>query len=243
MKFIQYLFRDKRQFRLFLILCVSTLFNLALVLYRIHYTQFNFAEIVSVGKLADYRGEMTFLFLIWNLFLAWIPYWISIALSPIYNRTKSKILSLALMASWLLFLPNAPYILTDLLHLRSRFPIPHWYDVMMLFSFAWTGLMLGLMSMYEVQLFLEKKINRILVHSMMLITIAASSFGIWLGRFHRWNSWDILSNPIALFQDIATQFIDPATNWRTLSIVVVLSVFLSLSYFTVVTLIGDKTTS
>jgi len=90
------------------------------------------------------KSTHTFIFLIWNLFLAWIPYWISILFAQGITKGRPWIISLLLLSTWLLFLPNAPYIITDLLHLRWRHPIPHWFDLMVIFIFAYTGLKLGI---------------------------------------------------------------------------------------------------
>ena len=85
-------------------------------------------------------NELTYIFLAWNLFLAWIPFALSQKLSTINNRWKIFFVT----ALWLLFLPNAPYIITDFLHLKQRMPIPYWYDILLLFSAALNGLLLGL---------------------------------------------------------------------------------------------------
>ena len=95
-------------------------------------------------------GHLTYAFLAWNLFLAWIPFMISQKLSTEKNRWKI----LLLFSTWLLFLPNAPYIITDFLHLRQRPPVPYWYDILLMFSAALNGLLLGLASLLIVEKFL-----------------------------------------------------------------------------------------
>ena len=95
-------------------------------------------------------NELTYIFLAWNLFLAWIPFALSQKLNNIDNRWKI----LFITTLWLLFLPNAPYIITDFLHLKQRFPIPYWYDIFLLFSAALNGLLLGLSSLLTVEKFL-----------------------------------------------------------------------------------------
>src|SRR6185503_17284547 len=87
-------------------------------------------------------NELTYIFLAWNLFLAWIPFALSQKLSKLNNRWKI----LFITALWLLFLPNAPYIITDFLHLKQRTPIPYWYDILLLFSASLNGLLLGILS-------------------------------------------------------------------------------------------------
>jgi uncharacterized membrane protein len=96
-------------------------------------------------------NELTYIFLAWNLFLAWIPFALSQRLHGVKNRWKLFFL----VGGWLLFLPNAPYIITDFLHLKQRFPIPYWYDILLLFSAALNGLLLGLLSLFTVEKFLD----------------------------------------------------------------------------------------
>lgn len=149
--FLSSIFYSPKQLRLFIVLSLCTILNLALVFYRIYYTGFDIGQINTIGDIAHTRSA-TFMFLVWNLFLAWIPYLLSLSLSQ-FSKFKRAI---PLLAIWLVFLPNAPYLVTDLLHVRHHPPVPYWYDTVMLFSFAWTGLLLGFISMMDVQHFLEK---------------------------------------------------------------------------------------
>jgi len=239
-KRFQNLFRDQKQQRLFLLLCLATLFNFVLVGYRLHYMAFDFSKIQSFRDLLDHRGYATFLFLIWNLFLAWVPYFIALIMDRTYEKTKSKGLLGFLFVAWLLFFPNAPYILTDLLHLKSRHPIPHWYDLMMIVSFAWTGLMLGYLSLFEVQRFLTKKFSARLGMGIAVGSILLCSFGIYLGRFLRWNTWDVLFRPHLLIGDIFEVVFNPFAYTGTLGIAVILACFLLIGYFILNTLISDS---
>ena len=234
---IFHLFRDAKQFKLFSILVLSTLFNFALIAVRLHYLDFDYTEINSTKDFAKLRGTSTFFFLIWNLFLAWIPYWISLSLEYFGKHTSSGILIAALLFLWLLFFPNAPYILTDLLHLRHRQPIPFWYDLMVFIAFAWTGLMLGLASLYEVHLFLRKRWSKAASWLFIIIVLPLSGLGIFIGRYLRWNSWDILTDPLGLFQDLAAILLNPG-NFHGSGIAVVSAVFLSIAYLTFVSLAG-----
>jgi len=179
------------------------------------------------------------MFLIWNLFLAWIPYWISLSIEKITRLTGSRVIVGSMLICWLLFFPNAPYIVTDLLHLKSRSPIPKWYDMMVLVSFAWTGLMLGFLSLYEIQLFLKKRLHAKLVWVLTISAIILCAFGIYLGRFLRWNSWDAIINPTSLFQDIAVSFSNPMAYSNSFNITLVFSAFLFLAYLTLIALIGE----
>jgi len=199
-------------FRIFGLLSLLTFFDFALLGYRLHIINFDWSQVNSIRDLADIRGIPTFLFLAWNLFLAWIPYWISLTLRSTtkgkFNRLKTGIV----LVLWLLFFPNAPYILTDLLHFKNFGDLPMWYDLMLLLSFAFTGLMLGWLSLMEVQDFLKSRHSRWVARLLTFAALILCSYGIYLGRFQRWNSWDIVTNPVALFQDMFSVLMQPSVH-------------------------------
>ena len=228
---IRILFSEDRQFRSFMLLCIFTLFNFCLIGVRLHYLDFDLASIQSSEDLFSLRGTTTFLFLIWNLLLAWIPYWVSLAVAPSYERSKSPLLTGGLLFVWLLFLPNAPYLLTDLIHLRMRAPIPFWYDLMLLISFAWTGLLLGIISLYEVHRFIAWQWSKMAGWMIVIICVILSGLGVYIGRFLRWNSWDILTHPLELMEDLYYILVTPQTFAGSGSIVLFAAFFL-LSYLT-----------
>lgn len=141
-------------------------------------------------------------FLIWNLVLSVVPFLISssLLLSPkIHNR---KILLLTASLVWLLFLPNAPYIVTDFLHFKNQNAMPGWFDLLMLTSFSWSGIAFGFVSITDMQKIWEHKFGSRISGIFIFASCMLSGFGIYLGRFLRYNSWDILSHPIDLLTDI-----------------------------------------
>ena len=223
---IQSQFKNKKQCHLFFLLIASTLFSVLLFATRLIFIDFDLGKIQSIDDLIFYRGKQTFFFLNWNLFLAWIPYLIALSLPYFYQKLNSKILIGCLLFAWLLFFPNAPYILTDFLHLQKRTSIPIWFDLMLLSSFAWTGLMLGYLSLLEVKRFLLMFFSKKIVHYLSIFSIVLCGFGIYLGRFQRWNSWDILTQPSSLFMDILNVLILP----QTIGLTFVFSTFLLLGY-------------
>jgi uncharacterized membrane protein len=229
-------FISKKQYRLFLLLCLTTLLDFMLIGYRLLYTKFDFGQINSLWDLANTRST-TFLYLCWNLFLAWIPYLIAINLERL--PVKKWLAPLALFA-WLVFFPNAPYIVTDLLHVHYRAPVPIWYDVMLIFSFAWTGLMLGFLSLLEVQHFLEKRLPKGWVIALVGAAIGLCAFGVYIGRYQRWNSWDLLLNPYQLFWDVAAVLLHPLAYLGTLGLAVVMAGVLGVGYLTLKTLVSER---
>ncbi len=168
----------------------------------------------------------SYFFLVWNLFLAVIP-----ALAAALLRKSAHPLAQVLwFAVWLLFLPNAPYVITDLVHLRARDPIPLWYDVAMLISCGGTGLLLGYSSLADVQSVIARRFGRALSWILAAGALLLSGFGIYLGRFLRWNSWDALSHPAALLADVAHRVIHPFGYPITFAVTLIYGIALTLGY-------------
>ena len=178
----------------------------------------------------ELSGSLFYVFLIWNLFLAWIPWWAAQAFRATSRRRGPGPLRLGWFALWLLFLPNAPYILTDLLHLGRRPAVPLWYDLALLLSCAGTGLLLGYMSLLEVQSAVEEQLGRVAGWIVAAGSLSLSGFGIYLGRFLRRNSWDILIDPAGLFLDISDRLLNPASYPRAYGVTLVFGVSLLLGY-------------
>ncbi|MEO0403284.1 MAG: DUF1361 domain-containing protein [Bacteroidota bacterium] len=144
-------------------------------------------------------GEGTFGFLLWNLFLAWVPLLLSTILTT-KKRAQKWYFVLPILSVWILFLPNAPYILTDLFHLKQR-SMPLWFDLVMLLSFAWNGLLFGLISLQQVEQFIKEKTNKYFAFFTSGVVLFACAFGIYLGRYLRFNSWDVLRSPETIVFD------------------------------------------
>lgn len=199
-----------------------------------------FSSMVSVGLVIAcwvYVQVLDYRFMIWNLFLAWVPFIIAFAAYRLHQaRGRWGVLIAACALIWLLFLPNAPYLLTDLVHLRYRDDSLVWYDLMLLLWFAWTGFMLGLGSIYLMQQVVADTFGPLLGWVFATGSIGLTSFGIYLGRFLRWNSWDVLSNPIAVFADVYYRFRHPLVNLRTHVFWLMLALFLICVYVMFTTL-------
>lgn len=229
------IFQTEKQFRIFKLLCLSTLLDVMLVAYRLWHTGFDFSQINEFYDLAMTRSS-TFLFLVWNLFLAWIPFVLSTAL----NKLPKFWMSIPLLAAWLIFLPNAPYIVTDLLHVRYRVGVPLWYDVMMIFAFAWTGLLLGFISLLDVHAHLERNLGKQTSAMIVGAIILLCAFGVYMGRYQRWNTWDLLLEPYQLFWGVAGVLLHPIANIGSLGLAAVMAGVLGTGYLTLKTLVGER---
>ena len=178
-----------------------------------------------------YSDTHVFLFLNWNLFLAFIPWFFSSILIIYPKLQKRSIVLITLVFSWLLFFPNAPYILTDLFHLRLKTNVPIWFDLVLILSFAWSGLLFGFMSLWDIESILRKKFKNKIIPYISIVLLFMGSFGIYLGRYLRWNSWDILKEPLNLFYDINDRFTDPFHHPRTWGMTVLMFFFLLMIYW------------
>ena len=193
-------------------LMVSVMFTLVLLAARIVYT-----------------GQLYYIFYVWNLALASVP----LALSRwLAKHASFGFTSIVLLMAWLLFFPNAPYIITDVFHFAERPPVPKWYDLLLVISGAWNGLMLGLVSLLQVEEFLLKHLSEIKVHVLVSISLLLGAFGIYLGRFLRFNSWDVITNPIDLIQALAYRVLYPFEHVGTWAFTFSFGGLLWIIYFT-----------
>jgi uncharacterized membrane protein len=208
-------------------LLISSLMSVALVAFRIYYS-----------------GHVTYIFLVWNLFLAWVPLGSALAFWYLSQYGWRTLPLLALfLGGWFFFFPNSPYIVTDFLHLTPRHNVPLWYDLLLIFSFAWNGLILGLLSLWIVQGVIEQQAGRLASWLVVLATLATSGFGIYIGRFLRWNSWDLLFEPRAVVSDILIRLVDPLAHPRTIAVTILFSGFLTVAYLTFAFLTRARWTS
>ena len=158
------------------------------------------ATIICTGLIrlrVTLTGSMRYTFLIWNLFLAWIPFGMAYFTYISAQRRRWLLLTLPFSVFlWLIFFPNAPYILTDFQHLGSGgSELPIWYDVLVLIWFAFTGLFLGMISLFLMQEVIRRAFGRWTGWGFIAGVTLLTSIGVYVGRFLRWNSWDILRRP------------------------------------------------
>jgi uncharacterized membrane protein len=166
-------------------------------------------------------------YLVWNLTLAWIPLLLAILLLASYARRRSALELIAVGAAWLLFLPNAPYILTDFVHLGQAHRL---YDTILIGSFAFTGLALGFASLLLVQLVVTRAGGALLGWVTAMGSLFFASIGIYLGRVMRFNSWDAVQQPHRLWDLASSRMTDPFGNPQLIGFVIAFCGFLTLAY-------------
>lgn len=236
--------RDRRDaLRVFAVLVLSTFAALALLAVRVYYS-----------------GSGRWLSLVWDLFLAWLPFWFALPLAAPPGERRAggggRLATLPLLACgflWLLFFPNAPYLLTEFIHLSHRAwlserPIrllvgispagfvPLWYDLIMVAFFAWNGILLGLVSLHIVHTAIAARWGRRWGWAAVCAVAWLSGLGISLGRFERWNSWDLFTQPHTLLPDVLGRVVNPIAHPRTTAVTILFAAFLLMAYATMAAL-------
>ncbi|RZK46375.1 MAG: DUF1361 domain-containing protein [Pedobacter sp.] len=191
----------------------SAIFSVSMVVVRIWYT-----------------NEYTFVFMPWNLFLAVVPYCLlQLFGHRVLSRSKTGAFALVFI-TWLLFVPNTFYMITDLFHLYQRDTVPKWFDLVLLMSFAWNGLILGTLSIRKMEKLLAIRFpglpGNLFVASMMLL----NAFGVYLGRYLRFNSWDVVANPFDLFLQILDLVFQPTDYKGAWAMILSFAVMMTIMY-------------
>lgn len=168
-----------------------------------------------------------YVFYIWNIFLGIIPFLCSRKLA---TQTRMGLKSILLVGGWLLFFPNAPYLVTDLFHFTARSGSPAWFDMILVTSASWNGLALGIISLLQVEYFLKARFREKWVMLISYLFIFLCGYGIYLGRFLRFNSWDIVTNPFSLFSSIYHSILHPVQYTATWAFTLIFSCLLGIVY-------------
>jgi uncharacterized membrane protein len=207
--------RNRYKLAIFSLLTGASIISIFLVVAR-----------VAISDSFRYTG------LVWNLFLAWIPFVLAyIAYAFSWRRIWLLLLLPFAAMIWLLFFPNAPYILTDLQHLALQSSTaPLWYDVITLIWFSWTGTLLGVISLFLMHDIVQRTFGRVTGWLFVFVVSGLSSLGVYLGRFVRFNSWDILDDPTEIAMTILGLVIDPSL--RLAAFLLLYTVFFLFVYVT-----------
>lgn len=183
-----------------------------------------FARIVTIGNIG-------YAFLVWNLFLAWLPLILAQMLHERYANGERRGWRLyGLGVAWLLFFPNAPYIFTDLVHLTTKFHGHFWADMMVILLCALTGSVLGFVSLFLVQSVVADRFGRAASWLFIAVVASLSGVGVFIGRFLRLNSWDVLLRPEKFYHHVNHWTADPFGNAMPCVFPVLFAVFLFIVY-------------
>jgi len=152
-------------------------------------------------------------FLPWNLLLAWLPaIFAALLRKRLYKKRFLDPLNLVLLALWLLFLPNSFYIVSDLIHLYDTGEVSMLYDAVLFMSFIFNGYLAGFLSVHIVHAQLLKRISERLAHSIITGVFLLCGFAIYLGRYMRWNTWDVVVHPLGVIFDASERVINPVAH-------------------------------
>lgn len=198
------------------LLILSAIFSAALLIARMLVTE-----------------KLLFAFLPWNLFLAWVPYGITKWIKQKPGWVKDRPRFILVCAVWLIFLPNSFYILTDLFHLRLREESTRWFDLTLIFSFAWNGLLLGILSVREMEKLFIGAIGPKKGFLFLFAVMWLNAMGIYIGRFLRFNSWDVLTNPLQLLNEIGYMCIHPFRHFTIWAMIGCFAVFMIIVYISI----------
>lgn len=211
MQIIQQL-KKHRRLELTLLLMASCFLSFGLIVLRVMATQ-----------------KIHFIFLIWNLFLAFIPFFIANWLY-LFKEKFNKWTVLPVIGLWLLFFPNAPYIITDMIHLQPDKSFGYWYNLLIVVSCAWNALIMGLLSLNDVQNVVANKFGKSIAWIFTVGSVFLGAFGIYIGRILRWNSWDLFFDTKDLMYDISERVANPSVHGRTFGITLFYGMFLLIIY-------------
>ncbi len=193
-----------------------------------------FASAVCLGLVFGrivWTRNLRYGFLAWNLFLAWLPLVLALLAQRSFERGRGRSWRFAALAGvWLLFFPNAPYIFTDLIHLTARFSAHVWVDMMLILTCALTGLVLGFVSLYLMQGIVRRLLGGAASWLFTAGVAGLSGFGVWLGRFLRLNSWDVLVRPASVYHGIGFWAANPFGRRASLVFPVLFGVFFFIAY-------------
>ncbi len=157
-------------------------------------------------------GSVRLSFLVWNLFLAWLPLFFALWLTTQYkNKNVPSYKEIIIWLLWLGFLPNSFYLISDFIHLQSSGEVGLLYDTAMISSFVLNGLLLGYISLYLVHKLMKQYFGSRVAYFIAQAVLLLSAFAIYLGRYLRWNTWDIVLNPLGLAFDVSERIINPGS--------------------------------
>ena len=178
-------------------------------------------------------SRLIYRFIPWNLFLAWIPYLsalLAASLHQLFPRRWWLLLIPGIV--WLAFFPNAPYLLTDLIHFNTQTTFIVWRRIFLLASTIWTGVFLAIFSLRSMQEIVRAYLGSLVSWVFVFVSLGLSGIGVVLGRVFRWNSWDLLFHPLEILATVQSIFYLYPRNLGIIIFVAELSAFMVVCYLT-----------
>jgi uncharacterized membrane protein len=179
---------------------------------------------------ALYTGTIMYFFYPWNLFLALLPLFFSGLLVKVKSISYKSICLFLLL---LLFLPNAPYLITDIFNFEARPPVPLWFDLMLVVSGAWNGILCFTISLLRIEKFLNTISHLNLANKITPLILLLCGYGVYIGRYLRYNSWDVVTKPFHILKTSTHHIYHPFQNLNVWLFTFIFSVFLGIMYFTI----------
>jgi uncharacterized membrane protein len=167
-----------------------------------------------------------------NLVLGWIPLGISLYMRSLVRRSKKATYTpvlAVLFVLWLLFYPNAPYLVTDMVHVGAHLDLVL-YDAILLSLFSLCGMILGWESLRHVHRIIEELFGQLAGWSVVFVVSILTSVGMYLGRYLRLNSWDVFTDPQRVIRAMIWQMGASARYGHFLSILFLFSLILLSGY-------------
>lgn len=196
-------------------------------------------SVVTVGLLfarARIFKQRVYKPMLFNLFLAWIPLvCVGIALlaflASVLRGEGLFWVTIVLLGIWFVFFPNSTYLVTEFHHLRDeKADIPYWFDTIMILSLALCGLLLGSFSLLLVHELLLIYLPGPLTWVIFVAYLFLSNVGIYIGRFLRFNSWDVVTNPLKLLTRLGKQLQERQTRRQLVLFASLFTLFLLTFY-------------
>jgi uncharacterized membrane protein len=194
---------------------ISSIFSILLLIIRIVVSQ-----------------RISYVFLAWNLLLAYVPLLIANWLNRHEVVMRNKITLVLSISAWLLFMPNSFYIVTDLFHLHTTAGNRPWFDLTLILSFAWNGILFGIISIWKMEILLKRTKGRFASALLIFTVMWLNAFGVYIGRFLRFNSWDIVFNPFPLLSEIVEMIINPYDYKSAWAMSLCFGLFFIILYYT-----------
>lgn len=166
-----------------------------------------------------------------NLALAWVPYLAALWAVGMRAWTRWRRWLLVLpLPIWLAFFPNAPYMITDFMYL-PRLAVDTWYQIGIFMAFALCGLYLAVASLYLMHTLVRGAFGFFAGWVVVWAAITVSGLGVFVGRFLRWNSWEVFTRPGELWTHASSRLTAPDDLLGPLAFSAMFSAMLAVFYF------------